>query len=258
VVLVAAEESRARQLDIGDYLRVAQKRKWFIGLVTAAAIIVGGLYAVSSEKLYRASALVLVRQQPRGFFWGGDQAKLMPTVAMSTYARIARSIDVAERTARRLQELPGGQRVIADAAEVLDGLTVSVIDPDLLRIDASSPDENKAIQFANKTAESFVEANTEMRRTESEAARVFLEEQAAQAKAELDLVLQEALELSREAGMVDVEAEASAAVAELREYDNQRRQAWAELQQAGAEVARLQEALASEPEITVREQPAPP
>ena len=71
---MATEETKPRQTDIADYIRIIQKRKWFIGLVGAAAIIVGGLYAVSTEPRYRATALVLVRQQPRGMFWISGEA----------------------------------------------------------------------------------------------------------------------------------------------------------------------------------------
>ncbi len=255
---MAPEETKPRQTDIADYIRIIQKRKWFIALVTAAAIIVGGLYAVSTEERYRATALVLVRQQPRGMFWvGGETANIMPTVAMETYARIAKSVEVAKNVAKQLQLLPSEERVMASPQEVRAALEVSVIEPDLLRIDATSPDKTKAIYFANQAASSFVDENTKMRRKESEVARQFLEEQVKKAKADLDNAMQDAVDLSRRVGMVDVEAESAAAVSELRRYQDQSRQALAELRQAQAEVERLTQSINSEHEITVQENPAP-
>jgi len=255
---LAPEETKPRQTDIADYIRIIQKRKWFIALVTAAAIIVGGLYAVSTEERYRATALVLVRQQPRGMFWvGGETANIMPTVAMETYARIAKSVEVAKNVAKQLQLLPSEERVMASPQEVRAALEVSVIEPDLLRIDATSPDKTKAIYFANQAASSFVDENTKMRRKESEVARQFLEEQVKKAKADLDNAMQDAVDLSRRVGMVDVEAESAAAVSELRRYQDQSRQALAELRQAQAEVERLTQSINSEHEITVQENPAP-
>jgi succinoglycan biosynthesis transport protein ExoP len=258
VVVVAVEEKKPRQLDVADYLRIMQKRKWLIMLVTAVTLILGGLYAVSKPKVYRATALVLVRRQPSGFFWmTGEQANVVPVVAMETYARIARSLDVAKRTAKKLEALPAQERIIVSPADVRGALEVTVIEPDLLRIDARSPQEPKAIEFANNTALSFVEANTEMRRFESEAARIFLQEQVTQAKASMENALQALAGLSRDTGMVDVGVESGAAIGELREYENQRRQTWAELRQAKAEVQNLEEALGREEEVTVAEEPAP-
>jgi len=255
---LATEETKPRQTDIADYIRIIQKRKWFIGLVGAAAIIVGGLYAVSTEPRYRATALVLVRQQPRGMFWiSGEAANMMPTVAMETYARIARNVDVAKHAAEQLGQLSPEEPIIVSAQELRAALEVTVIEPDLLRIDATSPKETKAMHFANQAASSFVDYNTEMRRTESQVAREFLEDAVAKAKADHDSAMQEAVALSRRVGMVDVEAEAAATVTELRHYEDQRRQTWADLSQAQAEVERLQQAVNSEQEITVKETPAP-
>jgi len=259
VASLASEETKPRQLELADYVRMLQKRMWFIGVVMAAAMIVGGLYVQASEELYRATALVVVRQRPRGFFWlTGEQTNIMPTFAMETHARIAQGTNVAKRVVKWLERPPYGyEPIIATAEKVRKSLEVSVIEPDLLRIDATSPDKIRAMRFAEASADAFEEENTEMRRQESSDACVFLKDQVEQAKNELDAVMQESVDLSREAGMVDVEAEATAATAELREYENQRRQIWAELRQAGAQLATLQETMASEQEVIVEENPVP-
>ena len=111
---MATQESQPRHLELPDYIRMLSKRKYFIGLVTAAAMLVGGLFAVSTPKTYLASALVLVRQQPEGFFWvTGQQANVVPTVAMQTYARMVQSSETATLTSERLAALPKETRIIA-------------------------------------------------------------------------------------------------------------------------------------------------
>ncbi|MFW6156725.1 MAG: Wzz/FepE/Etk N-terminal domain-containing protein, partial [Armatimonadota bacterium] len=128
---MAAEESKPRQLELPDYVRILSKRKWFILVVTAVATLVGGLYALSSERMYEATSLVMVKQRPEGFFWiTGEQPGMAPNVAMDTYARIARSNEVTALAADRLAQLPTDNRIIATSGEVREALEVSVIPPD--------------------------------------------------------------------------------------------------------------------------------
>mgnify|MGYP000890837077 CR=1 FL=1 len=75
-----------------------------------------------------------------------------PNVAMETYARIVRSSDVTQLASEKLQQLSTDSRVIATSTEIQEALNVTVIEPDLLRIDATSPDRRKALMFANFAA----------------------------------------------------------------------------------------------------------
>lgn len=255
---MAIEGARPRQLELTDYIRILQKRKWFILLVTAAATTVGGLYAISTEKVYTASALVLVQQQPKGFFWiTGKEANILPTVALETYARIARSNDTAKLTVERLGALPSSTRIVTTVQEVIDSIEVAVIQPDLLRIDAKSPDPTKAVAFANYMADSFVQVNTEQRQLESKTAREFLEGEVAKAKAELERAVKETINLSVDTGLPDVEVDAQALSNMLREYENQLQLAYAEVQQTASRVAELQRAIATDAPVKVETRPQP-
>ena len=242
VASVAAEETKPRHLELPDYIRILSKRKWFILVVTAVAILVGGLYALSSERMYESTALVMLKQRPEGFFWvTGDQAGMAPNVAMETYARIVRSSEVTSVAAERLSQLPSETRIIATSSEIQDTLDVGVIPPDLLRIDATSRDERKARYFANYVAQAFVQVNTEDRQAESRTAREFLENQVEKYDQELQAIIEQMTTVAREAGSVDIDAETQRAVENLNAYEQMRRQLQAELR---ASEARLGELLA--------------
>ncbi len=255
---MAAEETRPRHLELPDYVRIISKRKWFILVVTAVATLVGGLYSLSSERVYEATALVLAQQRPQGFFWvTGEEASMLPNVAMETYARIIRSSEVTSRAAQRLGELPRETRIITTAGEIQSTLDVSVIPPGLLRIDATSPDGRKAQYYANYVARAFVQVNTENRQSESRTAREFLEEQVDEYRQELQDLIGEMAQMARESGYVDVESEVAAAVNDLRNYENRRRELEAELEGSQARLAELQRLKGSESEVTVSSQPQP-
>ncbi len=255
-MVLALEQAKPRQLELPDYIRIFQKRKWFILLITATVSILGGLWAYSKDEVYTASSLVLVQQQPKGFFWvTGREANILPTVALDTYARIARSNDTARLTVERLGALPSSSRIITDIGEVTESIDVTVIPPDLMRIDAQSPDPDKAVFFANFMADSFVHVNTEMRQRESQAASTFIAKQVQKAKEELDLVIQETIDLSRDAGLLEVDLDSNAKAVELRQLEARRRAAGTLVAQLNRKIDELTRQLAGEEEITVTSLP---
>ncbi|MGD9497329.1 MAG: GumC family protein [Armatimonadota bacterium] len=254
---MAAEDTKPRHLELPDYIRILSKRKWFVLIVTIVAALFGGLHAVTTPRMYEATALVLVGQRPQGFFWiSGEEANMAPTVAMETYARIAQSSDVAGLAAARLEALPEESRIITTAADIQNALTVGVIEPDLLRIDATCSDRRTAELFANYVARAFVEVNTEYRQTESKMARQFLERQVQEQRAELAAIVDSLAQLARESGFVDVEVEVQAMAADLRTYENQLRDAETALRAAEARMAELEQVRGSEEDYLVEPQPA--
>jgi len=257
VTALAVEQAKPRQLELPDYIRILQKRKWFILLVVAAAVIMGGLYSFSSEKMYTASSHIIVQQQPKGFFWvTGKEANILPTVALDTYARMARGNQTAKLTVERLGAMPTSSRIITTVEEVTGSIEAVVIPPDLLRIDARSLDPTKAVAFANYTADSFVQVNTEMRQTESKGARIFLEDQVEKAKEELERVVAETVALSRDAGLSDVEMDSQAMSVILRDFESQHVVVGAEVEQFRSKVAELTRLVAEDQAVTVSTQPS--
>ena len=86
-------ESTARTFEVRDYVRIFTKRKWFVVLITIAATMIGGLYAVSYPPTYRCQALVLIRRQPIERIRFMDQQAIEPEdlreeLTLDTQARL--------------------------------------------------------------------------------------------------------------------------------------------------------------------------
>lgn len=172
-------QSTTPRFDARDYFRILQKRKWFIVLVGLAAMLIGGLYAVSYPKTFQASSLILVRQKPAGVVWltdpnagvaGGDQ------LALETQASMVTSGELAEKVAVSLKDKKSGERIVTDMAEVQTALTATPMPPDRIRVSASSSSERNAIAFANEAAQQFLLMNTDFRQEQDRRAREYLEE----------------------------------------------------------------------------------
>lgn len=255
---MAAEETEPRHLELPDYIRIISKRRWFILIVTVAAVLVGGVHALLTPKRYQASALVLVRQRPQGFFWvNGEDASMAPSVALETYARIAGGSDVTTRAAQALESLPPTARLITTSTEIAGALDITVIKPDLLRIDATSHQEEQARFFANAVADAFVQVTAEDRQMESRVAREFLEEQVELHRRELDAIVGKMAKLARASGHLDIEAEAQAVANDLHTYQSQMREAEADLRAARARLSELERTRDHEAELQVVRRPAP-
>jgi capsular exopolysaccharide synthesis family protein len=188
-------EPVALRFDARDYLRVFLKRKWFITVIAIAAMLLGGVYGVLAPKQYRASALILVREQPKGVFWiTGSNPRPDDTVevALETQAAIATSIDTAERTAKRLHSREGVARLNAEPTDIVGSLHATVMPPDRIRIEASHINKDRAIAYAGETAVTFCETSGDIRRSDESRARAFLEQQ-------LEKTRDDILELARHA-----------------------------------------------------------
>ncbi len=253
---MATGESQPRHLELTDYIRIISRRKWSILMVTAAATLVGGLYALLSETGYEATAFVLIQQRPRDFLWiTGEDLTSRQTVAMETHAHIIGSSHVAELAAERMAELPQSDRIIVTPGEIMGALRVSVVHPDLLRISCISADERKARMFANYVATSFVEVETRQRQRESLQRREFLELQVDETRQELDLLINEMAKMARDTGYIDIDAEIGGIISDLRGYENRRRDAEAALKADQARLSELIQMQDKETQFFVREEP---
>ncbi len=165
------------------------------------AAIIGGIIAVGMPKTYRALATVIVPRQPQGIFLlGGGQAK-SEEIALETQALIAQGNKTAIRTAKTLAERTVGRKIIVDPSEITAAVTAIPDPPDLIRIEARSEDQLKAWEFANTTANSFVDIISELRQQRAESAREYLDRQVETTRAELDELLANKQEYQRELGI---------------------------------------------------------
>ncbi len=231
-------ETGARAFEVRDYVRVFTKRKWFILVITLAAGMLGGLYAVSYRPTYRAQSVVLIRRQAveRIRFTEErviESQEVRAELTLQTQARIATSYVAATRTANKLSARESGVKIVTDPTEIVDALDAFPEEPDRLVIRASNSEQPKALAFANETADTFVAMSTELRRSDVAAARAFLEDQIDIVSGRLDRLDHELAEYQHEVGIVVPQVEAGAAKSELSQYQR-------ELDTALTELATLQ------------------
>ncbi|MHB8997520.1 MAG: GumC family protein [Armatimonadota bacterium] len=239
-----------RRFDARDYLRILTKRKWFVIMVALAATIIGGLYTVSYPKTYRASSIVLIRRQGQPIIWVGDNRNQGPQredLALQTQARIAASVDCAERAAKTLASRTSGESIQVTGQEIASSISAAPNEPDLLRIEAVHREQQFAIEFANEVARSFVETSRELRRTESKAAREFLEEALRRSKDTLDQAQTDAARYSEQIGIILPEDEPKVAIGQLGDFETQLEQTRIDLAAAQAENTNLQRQLRAVP-----------
>ncbi len=244
-----------RTFDARDYLRIMQKRKWFILIVALTAMVSGGIYAQVYPKRFRATAWVVVYPEPQSFFWGPGQRPREQGRQMSleTQAALAGSNEVAALAATRLQAR-SAQQVIADPADIAGSISARAIPPDRIRIQATHQSRLYAISFANQTAQSFVELSTEYRRKEDSAAVQFLEKQLVSTEGELQKALDDKQTKQKQWGIVSPDA-SQAAAGTLYNYQTALEQAQMELSITESHIVSLQEQLAELYESPVSEQP---
>jgi len=242
--------------DARDYLQAVQKRKWFILIIALTAMVIGGIYAVSYPKRYRATAWVVVYPEPQTFFWGagqqsrGQQGRQM---SLDTQAALAESNKVAEMAAERLQSRLTEQ-IIVDPGEIADSLTARAVPPDRIRIQAIHQSELYSVAFVNAAAKSFEELSAQYRRAEDSAAVVFLEQQLASTEKELQKALQDKQTKQRQWGIVTPNAGQTAATI-LRTYESSLEEAQTNLATTESVSTALEQQLAELHDSPISEEP---
>ncbi len=242
--------------DARDYLQVIRKRKWFILVVALTAAVLGGIYAVTYPKRYRATAWVVVYTQPETFFWGpGQQSRGQRSRQMSldTQAALAESNEVARAAAERLESRTAHQ-IIASAVEIADSITARAFPPDRIRIQAIHKSELHTVGFVNATADSFVDLSAEYWRAEDSAAVQFLEKQLLSTEGELQKALEDKQTKQRQWGIVSPDASQTAA-GMLRTYESSLEEAQTNLAATESVSTALEQQLAELHNSPISEQP---
>jgi len=246
-----------KRFDARDYVHVMQKRKWFILIVAVTAGLIGGIYAFSSPKRFRAVSWVIVYTQPEVFFWSdGQQRKQSPRLSLATQASLAESNEVAIMTAERLASRASGRRIIVSPEEIASHVSARPMPPDRILIEATHEIEEYAIEFANETAQSFVEHSTDYRRREDRAAVEFLEKQLKIAQDDLDKVLKSKRDKQKNWGMTSADASAVSA-ANVNRYETELTNSKTELVALNSQIRWLEQELAELEEDPLRQRPEP-
>ncbi len=196
-----AETTTAR-FDARDYVRMVLRRWWFIATIGVAAMVVGGLISAAMPKTYRASATIVVPQETSGvLLLGSSVAPPGERIALETQAVIAAGNETAVRTAKALQERSLGPKIIVDPSQISAAISAAIKPPDLLIITAESEDSIWAREFANQTAQSFLEIMDELRQKQSTNAQRYLDQQVETTRQELDALLLRKRQYQREWGV---------------------------------------------------------
>jgi len=202
-------ESGPRRPVFSQLLRTLRKRKWFVLFIGAAAAATGGAVALRPPPLYSADALLLLRPATPGSFWQqAAAARPGRTIhpALDTEARLLQTTPVAERAARRLQAQTATARR-AGAAEVLRGLSVHPVTPDLLQVTFTSPRADWAAPVVNAVAAAYSEAARKRDEQALQAGEAYLVGRLGQCQQQMTALEQQRLRLLTQAGTADVQSE---------------------------------------------------
>jgi len=239
-----------------DYLQAIRKRKWFILVVALTAMVIGGIYAVTYPKRYRATAWVVVYTQPETFFWGSGQQQSQQRsrqMSLDTQAALAESNKVAQMAAERLESREA-QQIIVSATEIADSITARAFPPDRIRIQVIHKSELHAVGFVNAAAKSFEELSAEYWRAEDSAAVQFLETQLLSTEGELQKALEDKQTKQRQWGIVSPDASQTAA-GMLRTYEASMEEAQTNLAATESVSTALEQQLAELHNSPISEQP---
>lgn len=246
-------ETSARTLEVKDYVRIFTKRWLLILIITAAVGMMATLFALRAPS-YRAQALVLIRTEPiqRLEFMEGEAIEstdVQSELTLDTHAQIVTSYVVASRTAAKLAARESGQKMEVEPEEIKKTLQVIPQEPDRLVIQSTSSERDRAREFANETAETFVQISAELRRKDVTAAREFLEEQIGSLQTRLLTLEEELAKYQHQVGIVVPEVEATSAVAQLQDYQRELNSATTQLATLSSRQAELRRQIQSEPQI---------
>jgi len=144
------------ELDLSLLLRAVRHRWWVIGLVTAAALLIGAAVGLSQDRPYEAVNSLLVHA-PR-YIWRMTGEIVTVTDQNRDYQReilaIARNDEVAAAAVQALQAA-GGPAI--DAETLKRAVAVRAGDGNTLVISASAPDEQQAATYATAWTSALID-----------------------------------------------------------------------------------------------------
>jgi succinoglycan biosynthesis transport protein ExoP len=199
--LVAEDNTRTSQndtfgnLQLGDYLQIARRRKGWIALSTIACLVSAIVCAKRLPDIYRAETVILVdsAQVPD---------KYVATINTGDIAGRLTTLQQQVLSPTRLKKLVETEGLYPDVNRrrteeqviraVQKSIVVEVVNPgagklSTFRIAYSSPDRSKVASTANHLAQMFIDENTTARVNQAEDTAQFLRDQLAETKKELDI-----------------------------------------------------------------------
>ncbi len=216
-------ESGPRRPVLIRFFRVIRKRKWFVLFIAAAAAAAGGLIALCPPRLYSAHALILVQGPEPGRFWlhgDGGYADTQPGSRLGTEMQLVKTVSTAQRAARDLQQ--PGQGGYPAPAQIVPGLTVTAITPDLLRVTFRSPQQDLVVPVVNAVAQAYRDAAWERHGRELKAGEAFLLERLQRCRRQMTELERQRVAVLQRAGSADIDEEIARLNKLLLELDGAR------------------------------------
>lgn len=192
------EQLRAEEdvIDLRQLWLALLRRKWIVVGVCLLSVIAGYAFTKLATPIYEASTTLLIKDPSasgeRMFLDGGGA--VVTRNHLQNSVQMLRSRQVAEMAAARLGDavLEGLEGPLRDYIAVQ-----SVANTETIVVSAKHPHPQTAADIANAVADSFIEFNRELNRSELTVAREFIEEQLAVAEEQL-VAAEQALQAYRE------------------------------------------------------------
>ena len=220
-------EERIEEIDLQRYWLVL-KRRWRPASVVFIATVMAAFGAASTQKpLYEAAAKILLQPDQTASLTGisqdlGSLETLKQTSdPLATQAEIIFSLPILEDTIREL-DLKDSEGETIKPSDLAKDLSVTPLaDTDVIAIGYRSGQPELSAAVVNQIMRSYIQANVSNNRSEVTAARLFLEEELPQAKAEAERVSEALRRFNEENGIIALPDEAGATVNAIANLDNE-------------------------------------
>ena len=173
-------ETHPRQLGLNDYLAILDRRKWVIAQSTIIVAVVAFILSAQQEKVFAASAEVLLTRQTLSNVVTGftnPDVYVDPERFAATQAGLARAPEVSKRAIEKSG--------LSSSSELLGAVSIQPRgDADLLRFTAQSSEPDVAARLANAYAEAFTEYKFDLDTAQLTNAREDLEGRIAELRGE--------------------------------------------------------------------------
>jgi polysaccharide chain length determinant protein (PEP-CTERM system associated) len=172
-------------INIGYYLTLVSRRRWFIIIPFCLAMIIGMVLVFKLPKIYEASTLILVQPQrvPEKIvtpvvssdFYSRINSLSQQILSRSNLERIMDKFNVFGDTATRNMLAEDKIEMLRKNIKVEFGRTKDKIDTNTFSIAYQNEDPHIAMRVTNELAESFIDENLKLREDQAIGTTDFLE-----------------------------------------------------------------------------------
>ena len=241
------------EIDIREYIGIFWKKKWLIIGLIIFALILGYIYSLRSDKVYRTSTIVLVEEESsaenlfaEGFsMMRGQTQKLETYRMMFTTGRILREV-IDNLDLKTEEGKPLSASYLNNKIQVTGNDNTN-----LLTITVSYNDPVKARDIADEIVDVFIRENLDLKRADLEGASGFIENQLVETKRELSHMEEELLNHRREQEVIRPEEQAEHLLEELLRLETNYAQTRIQIEESKAGLEEINRRLEEEDENIV-------